>query len=197
MPTTVRPLERADLPRAAALAAAAFADDPGFLYITRGDPSLLAALIEASLTVDFHAGALAWGAYSPELDGVAVLYPEGPRVPGILAWLRCVWTLRGLLARPAALARAVALHQLIDAARPKEAAYFKMLAVRPEGQGQGAGSALIEAACAGRSHVYLETATGKNSSYYARRGFRQIDVLKGQGMPELWTMERRAARSAS
>jgi len=76
--------------------------------------------------------------------------------------------------------------------------YLMAIGVRPDRQGHGVGSALLEAvlprADAEGVGIYLETQTERNVAFYQRRGF---EVLKKTYVPELgiplWSMAREAA----
>lgn len=187
----IRPLPPEHLEEAALLAARAFADDPGFAFVTGRRPELLPQLFDAELRVDRASRARLVGAFDPTLRGVAVWYPPGGRTATLLAWLPQVPRAWRLLPGPAL--RGLRLQEAISrerSARP-EASYLRLLAVEPGSQGRGLGAALIERVAAEAfGDVYLETAAEANIEYYRRRGFAELKRVDSPGLPPFWAMLR-------
>ena len=81
----------------------------------------------------------------------------------------------------------------IDERVPDDVWFLDMVAVDPDHQGHGIGSALIrfglERAAADGADAFLETAISDNVPYYERFGFRVVE--EGEpipGSPHLWYM---------
>lgn len=187
----IRPLAREDLDTAAALAAAAFRDAPGFEFIVPDAAKRrlrLPSLFKASLSIDLRAGARVMGAYDGDaLVGLSSLYPAGARKPRLLAWLRHTAPLAWLYVDLAALARGALLDRAVTRLRPKDRAYLHLLAVHPACEGRGIGGALLkDALCAGP--LYLETFEPRNRTWYAERGLKESSEARPSGgVPPFWT----------
>ena len=195
----IRPLLPTDTPRALNTAARAFADDPLFAHIFP-DPATRIRRFEienaAYLKWIYHPIGLA--EMAGEADGIALWLPPG--VFHELGWreIACLPTL----------ARAVGLRRVPLVWRAYKAFdpffpdvpfwYLGLLAVAPEAQGRGVGSALLRAglARADRQHVgtYLETSTPENIRFYERHGFEVRDEIPlPDGGPTHWSMWRKPA----
>lgn len=97
------------------------------------------------------------------------------------------------------MARANAFRKAADAHHPKtEPHYYLMtIGVQPKFQGQGLGSALLDATLANIDAVkcaaYLESSSAKNVPLYRRHGFEVINEFRPRDdAPPLWGMWRRA-----
>lgn len=77
---------------------------------------------------------------------------------------------------------------------PEPHFYLSILAVAPERQGQGIGSALLEPMLerCGRERlpIYLETAQAKNVPFYQHHGFVVQAETRHADYPTLWSMSR-------
>ena len=96
---------------------------------------------------------------------------------------------------PATMIRGARLGQLFNAHHPREPHwYLADLAVRPDAQQQGLGSALIapglEQCDADGLPAYLETQRESNIPFYARFGFELIGKESVRGGPPAWFMWR-------
>lgn len=82
----------------------------------------------------------------------------------------------------------------IDERVPDDVWFLDMVAVDPDHQGRGIGSALIrfglERAVPDGADAFLETAISDNVSYYERFGFRVVEDCEPiPGGPHLWFMQ--------
>ncbi|MEL5953528.1 GNAT family N-acetyltransferase [Streptomyces sp. CLV115] len=86
--------------------------------------------------------------------------------------------------------------QAVEPYRPHEPAWIlNTVAVAPEAQGQGLGSAVlapgIEAAALAGHPAFLETSTERNVVFYERLGFRvTVEVPLPDGGPRTWCMRK-------
>lgn len=179
----VRPLLRSEADRALDMAARAFSDDPLFRHIY---PDATTRRRRFALE---NAAYLKW-IYFPvgtaetvgEVDGVALWLPA--EAFDQLGWREaaCLPTI----------ARAVGLRRLPLVWRAYKAFdpfypdgepfhYLGLLAVAPEAQGQGYGSALLRAGLARADEegvgTYLETSTDSNLAFYRAHGFEVTDEI--------------------
>lgn len=195
----IRALAEDEFPEAAALAAAAFREDPGFAHILPDDAlrrTRLPSLFEAMLRVDALAGGRVSGAFDDgALVGMSSVIPARIENPGLPEWIRHLPTLAWFLVEPAALLRALSLIHAIEERRTQDSDYLHLLAVHPATQGRGIGAALINEAIKGAGHsLYLETFTEANRSWYEARGFKFLMEVGSPVRPTFWTL-RRAERS--
>ena len=199
---TIRPLAPGELAPATALAARAFFDDPLFRHIYPDPARRLGGFARehAAYVRQYYApyGISEVAEADGALAGLALWLPPGAETP----W----W--RDLLTVPA-LAQAVGLRRLrrvlrdyraFDEAMPDAPFwYLGLLAVAPEAQGRGVGSALVRAglARADRDGVgtFLETGTERNVAFYQRLGFRATRQILIQDGPTHWAMWRDASAS--
>jgi ribosomal protein S18 acetylase RimI-like enzyme len=97
---------------------------------------------------------------------------------------------------PEYLQRAGVLMNLIEERHPEEPAhwYLPCIGVRPDRQGQGAGSALLrhmtDRLDRERVPAYLEASSERNRALYERHGFEQRGDLTLPDGPTLWLMWR-------
>lgn len=187
----IRPLEESELPEAAALAAAAFREDPAFAHILPDDaerrirlPSMFAAL----LRIDRDAGGLLSGAFDEgALVGLSAVLPAGTAAPGLPEWIRQLPEVGWFLLKPAALLRGLALSRAVEVHRPNGTDYLHLLAVHPATQGRGVGAALLNAA---PKSLSLETFTEANRAWYEARGFKLLLEVRSPVRPAFWSMRR-------
>jgi len=140
------------------------------LYFPRG----------AVYTTDDFAGGACW------------LAPHGHKV-GVAEQLRETPALVAIFRRD--LGRAVALQNAMEKSHPREPHwYLPLIAVRPEQQGRGLGSALLrpmlERCDADGLPAYLEASTPRNRALYERHGFVVTGELRVRDAPPLWPMWR-------
>jgi GNAT superfamily N-acetyltransferase len=186
---------------AAAVAAAAFADDPIWSHVLPD-----ARRRHLPHTIQLRAQ-LRWIAPS---DDARVAVHEG-RIVGLAFWSN-VWddephdmpnAHRFRATRR--LARSVGddwpklanMYVSISRSIPRDVEWFlSTLVVHPERQGTGVGSALLRDGLAqadlGESSVTVQTSTPENVRFYKRHGFEVIEALDElyPGAPPLWTMRR-------
>lgn len=187
----IRLLDEDEFSEAAALAAAAFREDPGFAHILPDDaerrfrlPSLLGALLRA----DRDAGGRVRGAFDEgALVGISSLLPPEADGPGLPDWIRHLPELGWFLRKPAALLRGLALSRSVAERRARGADYLRLLAVHPAAQGRGVGAALLNDA---PKSLYLETFTNENRAWYEARGFALLMEVRSPARPTFWTMRR-------
>ncbi|MDP3542833.1 MAG: GNAT family N-acetyltransferase [Elusimicrobiota bacterium] len=187
----IRPLEDRELPEAAALAAAAFREDPAFAHVLPDDaqrrirlPSMFAAL----LRIDRAAGGLVSGAFDDgALVGLSSVLPAGAAAPSLPDWTRQLPEVGWFLFQPAALLRGLALSRAVEEHRPNGTDYLHLLAVHPATQGRGVGAALLNAA---PKPLSLETFTEANLAWYEARGFKLLLEVRSPARPTFWALRR-------
>ena len=128
-------------------------------------------------------------------QGVAVWKPPGASVT-IGNRIRQVWSMIGSIKLSRRTLSKIRLFIDVERARPMEPHYYlSLLAVAPEMQGKGLGSALmqpiLELCDRERIPAYLETETESNVGFYSRKGFivRQ-EIITSDGKSKVWTMLR-------
>jgi ribosomal protein S18 acetylase RimI-like enzyme len=185
-------LRAEDVPRAARVLAAAFADDPVARWCfpdRRGTLERAFALFmrrvwlphRQCFTTDRGVGAACW------------LPPEHWHVP----WSRqlalapaLVTIVRGRMSR------FLAFLALLESSHPRPRHwYLPLLGVDPDWQGRGFGSQLmrpvLERCDAERTPAYLEASTPRNRALYERHGFEVTRELRlPMGGPPMWPMWR-------
>lgn len=135
------------------------------------------------------------GFTTEELDGVALwAKPDGPK-PSPLEQLRALPTFAAAFGRR--LPRAMRAFGTVEKRRPDEPHWFlDILAVRPDRQGRGIGSALMGAgvAEADRAGVpaFLVTSNPRNVPLYERVGF-EVTEEYDVGPVHVWSMLHRPA----
>jgi GNAT superfamily N-acetyltransferase len=190
-----RPLLPEDVVRAGGVAAAAFIDDPAWTWVfpDRDDRLKLGRLLFESLfALDLAHGARVTAAGEDHLLGVRTTYHSGLKPPSLLAWLPRFRKLAPILARPASVLRAHRIENAIELARGEagDRPYLRILAVAPEYQKQGVGSALMEGLISDDSPWYLETFQKANLPFYERYGFKVLGESRPIGGPPFWRMAR-------
>lgn len=202
----VRPASRADLPELTRVLAAAFYDDPPFVWLLPDEASrparlrrffgaLLRAEVQGLETVD-----AAVDARSGRIVGAAVWFAPGRYPPSALRQVRAApGYVRALGRRSGPATELVAAMNRVHPRLPYW--YLHMIGVDPARQGQGAGSALLRSRL---EHVdqagaaaFLESSKWKNVPLYERFGFRSQDVPPlPAGAPPMIPMSRPARAAA-
>ena len=200
---TLRPLGASDITAAIDLAARAFHEDPLFTHL-HPDPSTRqrefsiehrAYMKRIYLPVGLAEGAVV----NDELVGMALWLPPDARKS---------LTLREWLCLPAIL-RSVGLRRTrfmlreysgFDEVWPTDRSfhYLGLIAVSPDAQGMGVGSALLRAGVERAEKdgvgVYLETGTQPNLAFYQKHGFDILREIHLPTAPMHWAMWRPSAR---
>jgi len=197
----VRALASRPLERLAGVMGQVFCDGPGLRFILPNDRP------RRTLAKGFCAAAIRRGLYYGEvyttesLDAAAIWIPPGELMYSPLQRLRTGALAVGWQAGWAAIRRYSVLAAYINEAHRRSVLadhwYLLMVAVTPEKQGRGIGTALLEPVLvrADRERVpcYLDTLEQRNLGYYERLGFRV--TVQGQvpyGGPRFWGMARTA-----
>lgn len=195
---TIRPMRLADRPEATATTARAFTIDPMFGYFTRGRlhahrtlPRLIGGFVD-----DLAAHGTSW--VVEDHDGVM----------GISGWCAPGTVPRGLRRDAAIAAKAtpeaarvahpitgLGLLAALERHHPTQPHwYLALLAVDPERQGRGLGSALIKPGLDRADDdglpAYLETQKEANVSWYHRHGFDLTRTIEHRGAPPVWCLTR-------
>ena len=205
--TRIAPLRREHLRDVGAVFAASHAEYPSFRFLFPA-PRVRAIALRALMTA-VAGDAIAFGTVYGALD-------EG-RLLGVAIWLPSdgyPWSFtRKLSAAPAFLSilqaaprSFLALMQLgtnAERTHPAEPHwYLEAMGVRPEAQGRGLGTRLLQPALAradaDRLPCYLETAREENLAFYARAGFEVVHnaLPLVPGGPTHWGMRRPALGGA-
>ena len=196
-PTPVHAVGAAALPPAARTLAAAFADDPVSRWMLprtgRLEPALRLFLerVWVPRGACFSAG---------EGDAVAAWVAPGGWHLGRLEQLRLLPAMAAALRQdlPRAMTGAAAFED-IHPERPHW--YLPMIGVRPEAQGRGLGSILLDHMLfrcdAERMPAYLEATTPRSRALYERHGFAVTrEVRMPEDGPPFWPMWREPRRAA-
>ena len=191
----VRPLNPSDVPHAAALAADAFHTDPLFTHLYP-DPVRRRHGLRMEFAAYLRRIYLPIGIVETvgDLDGIALWTPPG--AGNALGWREKL--LIPMLLRAVGWRRfwiALRDYHAFNAAFPNDPVlYLGLLAVAPEAQGQGVGSALLQAGLNRADRhgwpVYLETGTEGNVGFYERHGFHVTRTVALPYGPDHWAMRR-------
>jgi GNAT superfamily N-acetyltransferase len=191
----------ADVSRLADVLADAFLDDPVYTWMLPGTLRPRARL-RAMFTAEMEHYGLPQGTIwtSSGYDGAAVeLSPGAWEMPmsmtgkEALTWLRAFGRRMTLAAR---------VQRALQARHPREPHfYLRIVGVRTARQGQGMGSALMQAtlqrADAAGLPAYIEASSQRSASLYQRLGFVHTGVLElPDGGPPVWPMRRPPSASA-
>jgi ribosomal protein S18 acetylase RimI-like enzyme len=185
-----------DVREVVATLSAAFHQVPIFRWFIPDDarraailPGFFSAMVEAYLP---------WGEIYRSADGLAaaVWAPPGQHMPAEQA-AALAERLPAVLGPYGATMRE--FRPLLDAAHPTfPHRFLHFLAVRPEAQGRGYGSALLrpmlERADAEGSPAYLDATSEDNKRLYERHGFVVAQTLTLRDSPPLWSMLREPGR---
>ncbi|MGH9016491.1 MAG: GNAT family N-acetyltransferase [Acidimicrobiales bacterium] len=187
----VRRATSADRPAVTSWVAAAFAQDPAWLYLLGHDYDRLAPAFAGAL-FDLRVGSDdVWIAG----DGATALWEPPARPRMMPAQADEVWNAFRALAGEAVARRLAEYGRAVDAVRTTEPHwYLGVLATRPDRQRHGLASAVIApvvaAADAAGVPCCLETSTVGNKSFYARRGFTEATDVSIEGGPPTWWLLR-------
>jgi GNAT superfamily N-acetyltransferase len=184
----------------AAAIAAGFFDNEVWMWVLPGEwqrRRILGRHYRAMIRRVFVPRGGAWT--TPDCAGTALWIP--PERPRLSSRERFFETLSLLPEGIAALGRGARLDSLLASRHPSEPHwYLNTLAVRPEAQRNGYGSALIEPglarADAAGLPAYLETQREANIPFYRRFGFDEIDKVSLHDSPPMWLMWREATSRA-
>jgi len=195
---TVRHATPADLPAIGRALAAAFEDDPVWMWVAgpRADWSTRAAAwfaTEARLKMAGPSEVLV----DDEVHGIAIWAPPKHWRNSVLDGLRIL--LPSLRLFRSRLPRGLVMVHRVEKLHPREPHwYLALLGTDPDHQGKGIGGALIEEVTRRCDEqglgAYLESSKEQNVPYYARFGFvvqGEIHVTDG---PTMWRMWREPKR---
>jgi len=187
------------IPSLARTMARAFEDDPAGRWLFPDDASRLHRLErmfgEMALPDTLaHEETYTTG----DLDGGALWVPPGHGQTGLVETLRAVPKIASIwgLRTP----RALRAFAFMDANHPAEHHYYLwLLAVDPDRQGRGIGSALMRPVldrCDDEGvPAYLEATSTRNRDLYLRNGFEVVEMVHWPGGgPPLWLMWREPSR---
>ena len=189
----IRPASAADAPVLDHVLADAFFDDPLNDWLLPDKKRRNAALQKGMGHVMREVYLPNGGVLTTDqLDGVALWAKPGDEKPSAFQQLRGFPTFFATFRRR--LPRAMKAFDTLEKRRPHEPHWFlDVLAVRPDRQGQGLGSALVNAglAEADRAHApaFLATSNPRNVPLYQRLGFvvhEELDI----GPVHVWAMLR-------
>ncbi|MBM3146581.1 MAG: GNAT family N-acetyltransferase [Actinobacteria bacterium] len=194
-----------DIPRAGAVLAAAFADDPLWERVFSGESEVTerrCALFETPVRYCRRYGRVL--ATSSGLEGVVAWVPGERATMTFWRLLRSGALLSGMrmgtvMARKTMTVFGPLEADRRDAMKGRRFIHVQVLGVQPESQGRGLGGRLVRAAIreseASGLALYLETETEANVEMYRRFGFHVVKriVLPGIGLP-MWEMVRPAGR---
>jgi GNAT superfamily N-acetyltransferase len=183
-----------DVPQLADVLAAAFYEDPPFVWMMPSDTKRRGRL-RRFFEIELRAVGLAQGTVwtTPDLAGTALSTPPGRwRLP-VSAMVR--YGAAYGRAFGARLPHAGALLARIESRHSRQPHhYFPCVGVAPERQGQGVGSSLMgpTLACCDNAWLpaYLEASTERNAALYELLGFDLIDELHYGGSQPLRLMLR-------
>ena len=193
MATGVTAATETDLERVVADLHAAFMDDP---VLNWAFPDEAKRRRYGRFFFEMHARHLVPGGLTWRADGAGALWaaPGRWRESPLEALRLGAATFRGVWPRGARVARGLLG---VESRHPKEPhLYLAAIGVRPEQQGKGLGTALLEP---GLEHTdrlelpaYLESSSSRNVSLYERHGFEVTEEVELPGGPPIWLMWRPA-----
>jgi ribosomal protein S18 acetylase RimI-like enzyme len=197
MPIAVRPATPNDLPALAALSARAFAGQAMTEWLM-GPGDAGRARVERITRLELERALPFRQVYTTAaLEGLAIWRPPEAREN---AWRRLWFDLRlaGLIELRSKTWRQLSALFAVEKAHPAPPHYYlRLLAVDPDCQERGIGTALLAPgldACDARGvPAYLETDTLDNVGFYQRRGFRvrsRIGIPGSAAGLGMWTLQR-------
>jgi GNAT superfamily N-acetyltransferase len=192
---TIRQAQPQDRPGVVATVTAAFAEDPGWVFLMGEEYERLAEHFVGAL-FDTRVGAkTVW--VSDDLAGVAMWDPprEGEDSAGVEEYIEGVWASYRAIAGEQAWGRLASYNDAVAEVVPAEPHwYLGVLATKPERRKEGLATALLSPIIdeADRLGVpcCLETSTVENRRFYERRGFKRVGEIVLQGGPDTWWMRR-------
>jgi ribosomal protein S18 acetylase RimI-like enzyme len=198
----MRAADAADLPTLIETASRAYAADPLIGYFVRDDAARsdgLRRLFDFCLREE----AMAHGQVTMTCDGsgcAAWLSPSRSRpTTSLIEQIALLPRMAGVCSLPR-VPRLLATMRLLERHHPAEPPhhYLYLLAVVPERQRRGLGSALLRqglgAIDRARAATYLETASERNLTFYRRHGFEVTgDARLPLGGPKVWFLWREPA----
>lgn len=201
-PDVVGPLDPRDRTQAAAVLAAALAQDPGYTHLFPVHPRRERELREVyrmTLADGLRYGRVLATKLGDEVTGVLALYPPGAYPMPLRRWLRQA----ARVARIAVHTREhsggiIRFGELTSQGVPDDCWYVEAFGVRPDLQRAGRGSVLLRTFLAdldaGGDPSYLETTKEENVGYYAARGYTDAHapVPLAPGGPFIYPMTRPA-----
>ena len=191
----------ADIERAAQTLSDAFADDPVTRWIGRSDAKRASRRLGMFRHLVRSIGVRGNELWIADDHSVAALWIPPPLADMKQPLLQELKLLPVLISFTgiSGLTRANAFRKASDAHHPKaEPHYYLMtIGVHPQFQGQGLGSAMLEANLAAidaqMASAYLESSSPKNVPLYRRHGFEVINEFRPRAdAPPLWGMWRKA-----
>lgn len=193
--TEIRAAAADEMRQIAALFAQAFVNDPVYEFLRPGRLRREARLrtmfaAELELYVLRNEGTV-WT--TPTYDGAVAALPPGRwELPKSVTGAEA---LRWLQAFGSRLPRAMRVQKAMAGRHIREPHFYvRTIAVRPELQGQGIGSSLmeptLERADTAGVPVYIEASSERSAALYERLGFRHLGVLDLEGGPPVWPMRR-------
>lgn len=194
-PYSIQKATADDVPALAEVSALAFEHDPitEWLVETGDDPLQM----ERQMFVAEYRITKRFDLIYTDADrkGVSIWKPPGARST-IGDRIQQVWTMLGTIKLSRRAFAKIKLFIQIENAHPCEHHYYlSLLAVHPDMQGKGLGTALMQPVLeiCDRDHVpaYLETETESNVDFYSKRGFKVIkEITTSDGRSKVWTMWR-------
>ena len=191
----------ADAPKVSRTLARAFATDPVVDYFVRADarrPQAMSQWFDFAVKRLGLPGGETWMADDADVSAAALWLPP-PQDAMNMSFMQEVQALPVFLSVVglSRIARMQRLRAAFDAHHPKDPHwYLFFLAVDPDCQGMGLGSAILAANLkpidAARACAYLEASTERNVTLYQRHGFEVVSEFKPEPTgPSLWGMWRK------
>ncbi|GIG41292.1 GNAT family N-acetyltransferase [Cellulomonas phragmiteti] len=201
-PDTVGRLDPRDRSQAAAVLAAALADDPGYAHLfpvrARRERELR-EVYRMTLADGLRHGRVLATTLDGQVTGVLAIYPPGTYPMSLARWVRQA----GRIARIAVRTREhsagiIRFGELTSRGVPADCWYVEAFGVRPDLQREGRGSVLMRRFLADldaqRGRSYLETTNEVNVGYYQMRGYTEAHtpVPLAPAGPHIYPMTRPA-----
>lgn len=196
MITTFSPITKGIINRISAMHSRAFYDNPLVIHIAPNEAQR--RHLDEWFAVGIRYGMLYGEAYmTPNAEGAAIWDVPGHRLNPIGLLRTGIYKIPFILGLNG-FKRMLSSIQAKDILRRRNAPaqhwYLAFLAVDPQFQQQGIGSALLQPildrADSEKTACYLETANGRNVPFYERHGFKVITDEHLPDGPQCWTMLR-------
>jgi len=196
--SSITPLQRSSMDRAAVTLERSFAPDPMFVWIFPNPETRTAALRRLQRVLLEYGLRYGRVTASHDAKAVCVWLPPGPgiTIPGMIrSGILGVPLRTGLGSFVKFISANETMNKIHQARVPEPHWYLIAVGVDPELQGQGVGSAIVGEglALADRESkpCYLETSEGRNLAFYERLGFVVLEeATLGKGGPKTWAMRR-------